>query len=276
MKKGLGRGLSALLPPEKEESGQTTLKITQLEPNKDQPRKTFDKEKLQELSDSIRLHGVLQPILVKAVEDGFFMIVAGERRYRAARMAGLSEVPVMICDHDEKAIAEISLIENLQREDLNPVEEATGYRQLLEQYKMTQEQISERVGKSRSAIANAMRILGLAAPVLKLVREQEISAGHGRALLAIEDASMQEEIAYQIIEKDLSVRQVENLAAQMKKEKKLQAVSAINIAAIDLSKRLSEVLGTKAKVSSGAKKGKIEIEFYDTDTLDKIVDLLTK
>lgn len=285
MKKGglgkKGQGINALIREDTEEVKSTvsTLKISQIEPNPNQPRKVFDIEKLQLLADSIQEHGIVQPIVVKKNDNGFYTIIAGERRWRAARIAGLSDVPVVIKDYDEKMVAEVSLIENLQREDLNPIEEALGYSRLIEEFKMTQDEVSKKVGKSRSAVTNSLRLLNLAPNVKKLVEQLEISAGHARALLAIDDMDLQEKIAYQIIEKDLSVRQIENYVNTYKKqaaaEKKEKQVK-FNIAKTEIENSLSSALGTKVKISEGKNKGKIEIEFYDNESLNKIVNILRK
>ncbi len=285
MKKGglgkKGQGINALIREDTEEIKSTvsTLKISQIEPNPNQPRKVFDIEKLQLLADSIQEHGIVQPIVVKKNDNGFYTIIAGERRWRAARIAGLSDVPVVIKDYDEKMVAEVSLIENLQREDLNPIEEALGYSRLIEEFKMTQDEVSKKVGKSRSAVTNSLRLLNLAPNVKKLVEQLEISAGHARALLAIDDMDLQEKIAYQIIEKDLSVRQIENYVNTYKKqaaaEKKEKQVK-FNIAKTEIENSLSSALGTKVKISEGKNKGKIEIEFYDNESLNKIVNILRK
>lgn len=286
MKKGLGRGLSALIPEVSEEENKEiekeviSLKITNLEPNENQPRKVFDQEKLEALAQSIKEHGVIQPIIVKKKENGFYMIIAGERRWRAARIAGLKEIPVVIKEYDEKTITEISLIENLQREDLNPIEEAMGYERLLKDFKMTQEEISQRVGKSRPAITNTMRILNLSPAVKKLVEQLEISPGHGRALLGIEDEELQEKLAYLIIEKDLSVRQTESMVNSINEEKekertpKKEKKTVLNVAARELEESLSNLLETKVRVQQGKNKGKIEIEYYNQESLDRIVGLL--
>lgn len=285
MKKGglgkKGQGINALIREDTEEVKSTvsTLKISQIEPNPNQPRKVFDIEKLQLLADSIQEHGIVQPIVVKKNDNGFYTIIAGERRWRAARIAGISDVPVVIKDYDEKTVAEVSLIENLQREDLNPIEEALGYSRLIEEFKMTQDEVSKKVGKSRSAVTNSLRLLNLAPNVKKLVEQLEISAGHARALLAIDDMDLQEKIAYQIIEKDLSVRQIENYVNTYKKqaaaEKKEKQVK-FNIAKAEIENSLSSALGTKVKISEGKNKGKIEIEFYDNESLNKIVNILRK
>ncbi|MBR6524288.1 MAG: ParB/RepB/Spo0J family partition protein [Clostridia bacterium] len=282
---GLGKGISALIPDadilikkeENELKPVNSLKLTQVEPNPNQPRKTFDPEKLQALSDSIAEHGLLQPIAVKKNENGFYTIIAGERRWRAAKMAGLKEIPAVVYEFDDKAVAELSLIENLQREDLNPIEEAAGYARLAEEFEMTQEEISKSVGKSRSAITNCMRLLNLSAPVRKLVEQLEISAGHARTLLAIEDKDLQEKTAYLVIEKDMSVRQLENYVNLLKKPDRLPKVrEAFSVVKDDIEKLLEGALGTKVKIISGKKKGKIEIEFYDKESLDRIVSRLKR
>lgn len=287
MKKGglgkKGQGINALIREDteeiKSENAVSTLKLSQIEPNPNQPRKVFDIEKLQLLADSIKEHGIVQPIVVKKNDNGFYTIIAGERRWRAARIAGISDVPVVIKDYDEETVAEVSLIENLQREDLNPIEEALGYSRLIEEFKMTQDEVSKKVGKSRSAITNSLRLLNLAPNVRKLVEQLEISAGHARALLAIDDKEIQEKIAYQIIEKDLSVRQIENYVNTYKKqsaaEKKEKHIK-FNIAKAEIENSLSSALGTKVKITEGKNKGKIEIEFYDNDSLNKIVNILRK
>ncbi len=287
MKKGglgkKGQGLNALIPPNTEEikgeNAVNTLKLSQIEPNVNQPRKVFDNEKLQLLANSIAEHGIVQPITVRKNDNGFYTIIAGERRWRAARIAGLSDIPVVIKDYDDKTVAEVSLIENLQREDLNPIEEAMGYERLIEEFEMTQEEVSKKVGKSRSAVTNSLRLLNLAPNVKKLLEQLEISAGHARALLAVEDKDLQEKIAYQIIEKDLSVRQIENYVNTYKKqaaEENKEKTVKFNIAKAEIENALSSALGTKVKISEGKNKGKIEIEFYDNESLNKIVNILRK
>lgn len=280
---GLGKGLGALIPeieiqPKNEEKvAATAVKLSQIEPNPNQPRKTFDAEKLAVLAESIAEHGVLQPIAVKKNENGFYTIIAGERRWRAAKMAGLSEIPAAIYDFDDKAVAELSLIENLQREDLNPIEEAAGFDRLAKEFNMTQEEISKSVGKSRSAVTNSMRLLGLSDPVKMLVQQLEISAGHARTLLAITDKDLQEKTAYLVIEKDMSVRQLENYVNQINKPDRLPKVrESFSVIKDDIENMLSGKLGTKVTIVNGKKKGKIEIEFYDKDSLDKIVNILKK
>lgn len=283
---GLGKGLSALIPEaeiivKKDETEASrpinNLKISQVEPNPNQPRKTFDMERLEALSQSISEHGLLQPIAVKKNENGFYTIIAGERRWRAAKMAGLKEISAVIYDFDEKAVAELSLIENLQREDLNPIEEAEGYERLKNEFSMTQEEISKSVGKSRSAVTNTMRLLNLSEPVRKLVEQLEISSGHARTLLAIEDKELQEKVAYLVLEKDMSVRQLENYVNQIKKPERLPKVKeAFSVIKDDIEKMLEGALGTKVKIINGKKKGKIEIEFYDKESLDRLVNRLKR
>ena len=283
---GLGKGISALIPDadiivknddEKSSKPINNLKISQVEPNPNQPRKTFDPEKLQTLSDSISEHGLLQPIAVKKNDNGFYTIIAGERRWRAAKMAGLKEIPAVVYDFDDKAVAELSLIENLQREDLNPIEEAAGYARLAEEFEMTQEEISKSVGKGRSAITNTMRLLNLSDSVRKLVEQLEISAGHARTILAIEDKELQEKTAYLVIEKDMSVRQLENYVNQLKKPDRLPKVrDSFSVVKDDIERILEGALGTKVKIINGKKKGKIEIEFYDKDSLERIVNRLKR
>lgn len=283
---GLGKGISALIPEteiivknvdEDASHPVKNLKLSQVEPNPNQPRKTFDPEKLQALSDSISEHGLLQPIAVRKNEHGFYTIIAGERRWRAAKMAGLKEIPAVVYDFDDKAVAELALIENLQREDLNPIEEALGFDRLANEFDMTQEEISKSVGKSRSAITNTMRLLNLSEPVRKLVEQLEISAGHARTLLAIEDKELQEKTAYLVMEKDMSVRQLENYVNLLKKPDRLPKVrDSFSVVKDDIEKMLEGALGTKVKIISGKKKGKIEIEFYDKDSLDRIVRKLKR
>ncbi len=280
-----GKGMSALIP-EVEKMPQTleddrivTIKTALIEPNPMQPRKSFDAEKLNALAESVREHGILQPIVVKKNENGFYTIVAGERRWRAAKLARMSEVPVIIKDYDDKAVSEVALIENLQREDLNPIEEAMGYERLISEYSMTQEELSGKVGKSRSAITNALRLLNLSDNVKNLVKQQEISAGHARALLTISDADEQERIAYMVIEKDWSVRQIENYVselAKLAKKAEKPEEAKLNVAKSELETALSNFLGTKVRISQKKNKGKIEIEFYDNESLEKIVNLLRK
>ena len=287
-KRGLGKGLDTLIPKgvvvnDKPSSVQNVkaakpdqvVKITKVEPNRNQPRKKFDEDALQELSDSIKIHGVISPILVVDRGD-YFQIVAGERRWRAAKMAGLKEVPVIIRDYTEKEIAEISLIENIQRADLNPIEEAKGYKSLIEEYNLKQDELAERVSKSRTAITNAMRLLKLSDSVQDMIVDDLISAGHARALLSIENPEEQYELAQRVMDEKLSVRDIEKIVKeknkpkiQKKKNEKQEALYH------DIEDKLKASLGTKVTiVAKGDKMGKIEIEFYDQDDLQKIMDLL--
>lgn len=279
-KGGLGKGLSAIfMENESEDSRSTvTLKISELQPNRDQPRREFDEKSLAELADSISQHGILQPLLVRPFLDGGYQIVAGERRYRAARMAGLTEVPVVIRDLSDSETMQLALIENLQREDLTPVEEARGYRQLMDNYGLKQEEVSRVVGKSRPAIANTLRLLELPEDILKLISDGKLSAGHGRTLLAFKNPAEMEKAARLVSTEDISVRELERLAKKSNKalenadvqkiyEKKLSYYGEVELA-------LKEHLGRKIKVNGNEKKGVLEIEFYGKDDLTYIAKLL--
>lgn len=278
-KGGLGRGLDALFTDNSVEglsasNGNVTLKLSEIEPNKEQPRKTFDEKALAELASSIERNGVLQPLLVRPMADGSYQLIAGERRWRASRMAGLSEVPVVIKEMSDEQAMEIALIENLQREDLNPIEEAEGLQLLIERYNLTQEEAAARVGRSRPAIANALRLLGLPVEIRDLAREGKISAGHARALLAFEKKSDMIKTADEIMSKELSVRDVEKMARlscesednQPKKRKK----QGRDIFYDEVELSLSEALGRKVKVFTSKTGGTIEIEFFDSDDLSKL------
>ena len=286
-RKGLGKGLDTLIPKgvvinDKNTTGDASaakpdqvVKITKVEPNRNQPRKKFDEDSLQELSDSIKTHGVIIPILVVNRGD-YYEIVAGERRWRAAKMAGLKEVPVIIRDYTDKEIAEISLIENIQRTDLNPIEEAMAYKSLIEEYNYKQDELAERVSKSRTTITNSMRLLKLSDNVQDMIVEDMISAGHARALLSIEDPDQQYELAQRIMDEKLSVRDIEKIVKaknkpkiEKKKNEKQEALYR------DIEEKLKTNIGTKVTITAkGDKAGKIEIEFYDQDDLQKIMDLL--
>lgn len=286
-KKGLGKGLGALFETDAQkvfEAPQTSsdnvimLKISKVEPNKEQPRKVFDEEKLEILSESIKIHGVIQPIIVKEAKGGYYQIIAGERRWRASRMAGLKEIPAIIRTYDEMTAMEVALIENLQREDLNPIEEALGYKSLLDEFSLTQENVSQRVGKSRSAVANSLRLLSLGEEVQNMLSEGTISGGHARAILSVA-AEKQLEFANQIIDLGLSVRQAEKAARSINEEpKKEKAKSEKNIALEmqikEIQTRLSSSLGTKVKITDGNKKGKIEIEYYGREDFERLLNLL--
>lgn len=275
---GLGKGLDLLIPttPEIETEKDTepkTLKLSQVEPNRDQPRKEFDKEALEELAGSIKQYGVIQPIIV-CKKDGYYEIIAGERRWRAAKMAGLKEIPVVIKEYSDREIAEISLIENIQREDLNAIEEAIAYKSLIEEYDLTQEELSERISKSRAQIANTMRLLKLHEDVQAMLADGRISAGHARALLALEIQDEQLITAQKIINEHLSVRQTEDLVKQLNNPPKSRQTSGKiknNIFYKDLEKNMTEVLGTKVKICQKENgKGRIEISYFSEDELDRI------
>ncbi|MBE6903635.1 MAG: ParB/RepB/Spo0J family partition protein [Ruminococcaceae bacterium] len=282
MKKGLGRGLGSLFDDNEldlslAQSREMTefVRITQVEPDKNQPRKNFDEEKLNELAESIKEHGIIQPIIVHRLENGRLCIIAGERRWRAARLAGLEEVPVIVRDYDEQKVREVALIENLQREDLNPVEEANGYKSLMDSYKLTQEQIAAKVGKSRPVIANALRLLNLPGAILGMLESDEITAGHARALLSFENAEEAENVARRIVKEELTVRQVENLAKakpSQKQEEKNELISKGDL--LILKKQIEEALGRKVKINIGANKGKVEIEFYGSEDLNSLISKL--
>lgn len=276
-KTGLGRGLDALFTDNSVDSSENnspvTLKLNEIEPNKEQPRKTFDEKALSELASSIERNGVLQPLLVRPMADGSYQLVAGERRWRASRIAGLTEVPVVIKEMSDEQAMEIALIENLQREDLNPIEEAEGLQLLIERYNLTQEEAAARVGRSRPAIANALRLLGLPDEIRNLTKEGKISAGHARALLSFEKKSDMVSVANTIAEKNLSVRDIEKLAklsAQKNNKKTGNKISARDIFYDEVELSLSDVLGRKVKVFTSKNGGTIEIEFFDKDDLQKI------
>ena len=278
--KGLGRGLGALLGDFDQEitekSPYQLLPIHKVEPNRSQPRQDFDEEELQSLSESIALHGVLQPLTVRQLPSGYYQIIAGERRWRAARMAGLSEVPVVVIEADDKKTMELALIENLQRQDLNPVEEALGYRSLIEEYGLTQEETSQRVGKSRSAVANALRLLSMNEELLEKVRCGELSPGHARAVLSVKNEKKQKEAAQKIIALGLSVRQAELLCKNLSKEpepKKEAPVFAVNYIG-ECEKNLSKHLGRGVKIVNGKRKGRFELEFYGDEDLQNLLDAL--
>ena len=278
-KKGLGIGLDALFGVEEpEESELQSVPIAKVEPRLDQPREIFDEQSLQELADSIAQYGLIQPITVRRLDSGYYQIIAGERRWRAARLAGLSEVPVRVIEADDRRTAELALVENLQREDLNPIEEARGYRALIDEYGLTQEEAAKSVGRSRPAVANAMRLLSLCPAVLKMVEEGQLSAGHARALVPILDDKLQTAAAKEVVEKGLSVRQTEQLAARLIKEpKQPKPEDGIKVDyAAEVAKRLSQSLGRKVKLIDGKKIGRIEIEFYGADDREALITALEK
>ena len=275
---GLGRGLGALLGDDvlkTEATGSLYLPISQVESCSSQPRKSFDEAALAELADSIREHGIIQPLTVRKLASGYYQIIAGERRWRAARIAGLQEVPVIVMEADDRKAAELAMIENLQREDLNPMEEAAGFQSLIENYHMTQEEAAQRVGKSRSAVTNSLRLLGLTPPVRKLVEEGKLSAGHARALLPL-SPSVQENAANAVVTGGLSVRQTEALAKRLAAEKKepSKPVSAGVDYAGEAQKDLSNKLGRGVRIVTGRKKGRIELEYYGVDDLNDLLEAL--
>lgn len=278
-KKGLGKGLDALFAEEEEKGGVAEVKITDVMPNKNQPRKTFDEEKLLALSESIKEHGIIQPIVVTQNGDTY-TIVAGERRWRAAKKAGIKKVPVLVRDYSDVAVREIALIENLQREDLNPIEEAMGYRSLMDEYNLTQEEISAKIGKSRSAIANSVRLLTLDKDIQAKLVSGEITEGHARCALAVPAGVVREFFINRIIEDGLNVRQAEVLAKDLAKspspKSKKQENTAYKIELERISKNLEQYLGTKVKLSGNSKKGKIEIEYYGNEDLERLLELIKR
>ena len=280
--KGLGKGLGALLGDYSDEpiekSAYQKLPIHKVEPNPDQPRHDFDEEELQALADSIEEHGIIQPLTVRELSNGYYQIIAGERRWRAARLANLQEVPVVIIEADDKKAMELALIENLQRQDLNPVEEAMGYRSLMQDHGLTQDDAAKRVGKSRPAVANALRLLNLSQDVLEKVRDGSLSAGHARAVLTLKTEKKQLEAAQKIIALGLSVRQAELLCKNMSKEPapvKEDPVLKVNYVA-ECEKLLSKHLGRGVKIVNGKRKGRFELEFYGEEDLQVLLDALLK
>ena len=278
--RGLGRGLGALIgdfPEEPESRAVTKLPLQKVEPNPDQPRRTFDEEELQALADSIAAHGILQPLAVRASGDGFYQIIAGERRWRAARMAGLSEVPVVVLEADDRTVMELALVENLQRQDLNPMEEAEGYQRLMKEYGLTQEEAAARVGKSRPAVANALRLLLLPEEVRSLVEDGTISAGHARAILSLPAARLQKAAAQKIVALRLSVRQAEAMCKRMlqeeeKPEPKPAPLTVDYVA--ECEKSLTRRLDRKVRIVNGKRKGRFELEFYGQEDLQRLYDAL--
>lgn len=292
--RGLGKGLDLMIPnvvgeekekkepkvvvTEEKEQGETLVKITKVEPNREQPRKFFDEDALQELADSIKQFGLLQPILVQDRKD-YYEIIAGERRWRAAKLAGLKEVPVIIKNYTEQEIVEIALIENIQREDLNPIEEAQAYKKLLTEFNLKQDEVAERVSKSRAAVTNSIRLLKLSEKVQQMVIDDMISTGHARALLAIEDPEQQYNIAQKIFDEKLSVRDIEKLVKDLHKTPKAKKLDDKAMQAIyqDIEEKLKQSLGTKVAISSKGKgAGKIEIEFYSHEDLDRLLEMIGK
>lgn len=293
-KSGLGKGLDSLIKDnssakktaaantssenkaEEMKSGEQMMKINMVEPNRDQPRKKFEEDALLELADSIKQFGVLQPLLVRKRKD-YYEIIAGERRWRAAKMAGVKEVPVIIKDYTEQEIVEIGLIENIQRENLNPIEEAIAFKKLLEEFNLKQDEVAERVSKSRTAVTNSMRLLKLDERVQEMIVDDMISTGHARALLAIDDKEQQYDLANKIFDEKLSVRETEKLVKEIKNPKKPKMKKKVENEFVytDLENRMKEVMGTKVNISSkGNGKGKIEIEYYSDDELERMFEMI--
>lgn len=276
----LGRGLSALIPDistEIDKKDIITIDLKNIYPNQDQPRRVFDEEKIKILSESIKNYGVLQPIVLKPDDKGKYMIIAGERRYRASKLARKSDIPAVIKDIPMKDIMEIALIENLQREELNPIEEALAYRSLIKNYEVTQEEISEAVGKSRPHITNTLRLLNLPQKIMDMIEQGQITAGHGKALLRVNDENLQLELANKVIAEELSVRATEALAKKICEDniKEVPKKSKEkDVFIVDVEEKLRNIFGTKVNISKGKKKGKIEIEYYNEDDLNNIVSML--
>ena len=276
---GLGRGLNSLLGDpglNTQTSGSVTLPISQVEPGLNQPRKRFEPEALEDLAQSIRQHGIIQPLTVRRLSSGYYQIIAGERRWRAAKLAGLVEIPALIIEADDRKVMELGLIENLQREDLNPAEEARGYQTLMEEYGLTQEQVAERMGKSRPAITNTLRLLSLTDEVLTMVEEGILSAGHARALLSLPSPALQLETAQKVVSEGLSVRQTESLVKALQKEKKEKPKLSDEIFLYigEAEKNLSGHLGRKVKINHKGKKGRIELEYYNEQDLESLLAAL--
>lgn len=292
-KSGLGKGLGNLIPMEEEKEKEikteiiekvvekkieNKLKITEVEPNRNQPRRNFDEDKLLELSDSIKQFGIIQPLVVQK-KDGYYEIIAGERRWRAAKMAGVKEVPVVIKDITDEEMMEIALIENIQREDLNPIEEALAYKNLLNEYKLKQDEVAEKVSKSRTAITNSVRLLKLSDEVQQMIIDEMISSGHARALLGIEDKDLQIQIANQIFDEKLSVRETEKLVKALNNpaQKKEKEEYKDQFAYDDIEEKMKKIIGTNVSIKRKTKdKGKIEIEYYSTEELERILEIIQK
>lgn len=279
--KGLGTGLGALFGNDdfsEEESELLHLPISKVEPRLEQPREYFDEAALQDLADSISQYGLIQPITVRKLDSGYYQIIAGERRWRASRMAGLSEVPVRVIEADDRRTAELALVENLQREDLNPIEEAKGYKTLIDVYGLTQEETAKSVGRSRPAITNSMRLLNLSEPVIEMVEKGELSAGHARALIPIVDEKQQLSLAKEVLEKGYSVRRTEQITAKLTRPPKPEPEENKNTISVDysaeVSNRLSQALGRKVKLVDGKKTGRIELEFYSADDREALIEAL--
>lgn len=287
--KGLGKGLGALLgdaalQEAQEGQGSFFLPISQVQPSINQPRKRFEEEALQDLCDSIRIHGIIQPLTVRRLSSGYYQIIAGERRWRAAKLAGLKEVPAVVIEADDRKAAELAMIENLQREDLNPIEEANGYRSLMTDFGMTQEEVADRVGKSRSSVANVSRLLALPDAVQNLLEEGKLSAGHARALLSLPDAGQQRNVAQRVVEEGLSVRQTEDAVRRIirymdqdamgQPKETIEGDDPYVIYREAAAKELSGRLSRKVTIHHGVRKGRLEVEYYGDDDLTELLDLL--
>ncbi len=284
IKKGLGKGLDALFesdidvstPSPSDEQNTSTVKLSDIDPNENQPRKLFYDDSLEELAESIRIHGIIQPLALRKTQGGRYEIIAGERRFRAARRAGLTEVPAIIVDVDEKEMQELALIENLQREDLNPVEEAEGIKALLERFSLTQEAAAARLGKPRASLANALRLLALSPDALALLREGKIERGHAKVLLSL-PKELQDSAAQKVVENDLNVRQTETLVKRLLEAEKEPSRDSgeVSVNYLEaLERTLAEKLGRKAHIVNGKRKGRIELEFYGNEDLERLIDAL--
>lgn len=277
VKKGLGKGLGALISNEsiEDESGIVELRINEIEPNTGQPRKFFDDEKLVQLSESIKQHGIIQPIIVKK-DNNLYTIIAGERRWRAAKLAGLSKIPVLVKDFTDRQLMEVALIENLQREDLNPIEEADAFMHLMNEFNLTQEQIAETIGKSRPAIANSLRLLGLSNEVKKYIVSGDLSSGHARTLVIIQDEDIQKKAADYIIENKLSVRETESYIKRLFQNREKKKPASENPDYKFVEDKLKSILGTKVKLQANNNRGKITIEYFSNDELERLLEFFYK
>ena len=280
-KLALGKGLSALIPDESfntdNKNSTLSISINKIKSDKDQPRKSFDSEKIAELTESIKTHGIIQPLILRKIDNDQYIIVAGERRWRAAKIAGLKEVPAIIMDLTENEILEISLIENIQRQDLNPIEEARAYKKLIDDFEITHEELSKRIGKSRTSITNTMRLINLDDRVQQYIIEGVISEGHGRALLGIKDFKIQYELAQQVIDEKLSVRELEKIIRKIIEPNNKNSSSRkqeLNPYYKEIKNQLQNYFGTKVNISNKNNKGKIEIEYYSEDDLQRILDII--
>ncbi len=282
-KKGLGTGLGVLFGANEYEDEQSSellvLPVSKVEPRLEQPREYFDEDSLRDLADSIAQYGLIQPIVTRKLDTGYYQIIAGERRWRASKLAGLTEIPVRVIEADDRRTAELALVENLQREDLNPIEEAKGYRTLIDDYGLTQEEAAKSVGRSRPAITNALRLLTLSPKVLEMVEKGSLSAGHARALVPIEDSSKQLQAANEVVNRSLSVRKTEQLAGSLMKEQKApdtkNAATQVTVDYVsEICDELTRLLGRKVKLTDGRHTGKIELEFYGADDREALIDML--